>query len=388
MSEKSCSRRDRLFSRVTKLLCTAVVSFSSVGMMVMPTVTQAAETRKVIIDDDGFGIAQWMLLQAPNVEVLGIAGVSGDVWRDEAVSQALRGVEMAGRTDVPVLKGAVYPLLNSEKLTDRWEALYGKLVWKGAWMRKWVEPTQQSTPPYHAPDVVPDLPWGNPKIHASNEMAALFMIRKVHEFPGQITIVATGPMTDLALAQKLDPEFAHLARELVYMGGSLNPRQVRKDKVAEQFAREFSNSPRREFNIRFDPEAASIMMRSPWRKITMIPVDPSTATELTREQLDAWAKLNPAFAPMLQKHEAGFPLWDEIAAAVWLDPSIAMKTEELYVDTDTSFSAGYGDILSWSEGYQPDVGEQKEIVVREINVQRMNDLIGKLLSRPIPTSTK
>ena len=120
----------------------------------------------------------------------------------------------------------------------------------------------------------------------------------------------------------------------------------------------------------------------------MIPVDPSTATELTRGQLDAWAKLNPAFAPMVQKHEAGFPLWDEIAAAVWLDPSIAMKTEELYVDTDTSFSAGYGDILSWSEGYQPDVGEQKEIVVREINVQRMNDLIGRLLSRPIPTSTK
>ena len=49
-------------------------------------------------------------------------------------------------------------LLNSEKLTDRWEALYGKLTWRGAWMKQWVEPTKQKLPPYHGPDVVPDLP--------------------------------------------------------------------------------------------------------------------------------------------------------------------------------------------------------------------------------------
>ncbi|MDG6095487.1 nucleoside hydrolase [Acetobacter sp. AN02] len=344
----------------------------------------AAEPRKVIIDDDGSGIMQWMLLQSPDVEVLGIAALSGDVWRDEAVSQALRAVEMAGRPDVPVLRGAVWPLLNSEKLTDRWESLYGKLVWKGAWMKKWVEPTDQSAPPYHAPDVVPDLPWGNPHLEPSDEPAAVFMIRMVHKYPGKITIMATGPMTDLALAQRLDPEFASLAKELVYMGGSLNPQQMRDSPGAAQFAREFSNSPRREFNIRFDPEAASIVFRSPWKKITMIPADPSTATELTRSLIDRWSAAAPAFAPMLKKHEPGFPLWDEIAAAVWLDPSVVTKKEQLYIDVNTQFSAGYGDTLSWRPGYQPDLDEREEAVIRSIDVAKLEAMIGRLLARPVP----
>ncbi len=97
-------------------------------------------------------------------------------------------------------------------------------------------------------------------------------------------------MTNLALAQRLDPQFASLARELIYMGGSFNPRQVLDNQSAAEFAREFANTPRREFNMRFDPEAASIMSRSPWRKITVVPVDPSTATQLTADLLARLAK--------------------------------------------------------------------------------------------------
>ncbi|GBR02493.1 nucleoside hydrolase [Acetobacter oeni] len=349
-----------------------------------PAAAASAQSRKVIVDDDGFGIAQWLLLQAPDVDVLGIAVVSGDVWRDEGVAHALRGVEIAHRTDVPVLKGAVYPLLNSEKLTDRWESLYGKLVWKGAWMRQWVEPTAQSTPPYHAADVVPDLPEGNPTTKASDESAVLFMIRKVHEFPGQVTIIATGPMTDLALAQRLDPSFAGLAKELVYMGGSFNPRQVRDDVAAAQFAREFENSPRREFNFRFDPEAASIVLRAPWKRIVSVPADPSTATELTPAFLHRLAAANPAFADAVRKKEPGFPLWDEIAAAVWLDPKLITRSEDLYVDVNSQFGAGYGDTLSWRPGYQPDMDEQKEVVVRTVDVPKMEQAIVDLLSRKLP----
>lgn len=350
--------------------------------------TQAtAAPRKVIIDDDGFGIAQWLLLQAPDVDVLGVAVVSGDVWRDEGVAHALRGLEIAHRTDVPVLKGAVYPLLNSEKLTDRWEALYGKLVWKGAWMKKWVEPTAQSTPPYHAPDVVPNLPEGNPVTKPADEPAALFLIRKVHEFPGQVTIIATGPMTDLALAQRLDPSFAGLARELVYMGGSLNPQQVRRGVAAAQFAREFANSPRREFNFRFDPEAASIVLRAPWKRIVAVPSDPSTATELTPTLLQRLANANPAFQDALSKREPGFPLWDEIAAAVWLEPKIITHSEELYVDVNSQFGAGYGDTLSWRPGYQPDMDEQKNTVVQTVNVPALETMMTTLLARPLPAAS-
>ncbi|MGG2352343.1 nucleoside hydrolase, partial [Salmonella enterica] len=93
-------------------------------------------------------------------------------------------------------------------------------------------------------------------------------IRMVHKFPGQVTIVACGPMTNLALAQRLDPQFAALAAGLVYMGGSFAPHQVLDNRSAADFAREFANSPRREFNTRFDPEAASIVAHAPWKSIT------------------------------------------------------------------------------------------------------------------------
>ena len=339
------------------------------------------ERRKVIIDDEGFALMHIMLLEAQDVDVLGITTVSGNVWVNRATAQALRGLEIVGRTDVPVVPGAAYPLLNSEALTDRWEALYGKLTWKGAWMKKWVEPTRQSTPPYHGPNDPVDLPWGNPRTKPSPEIAANFLIRMVRQYPGEVTIVESGPMTNLALAQRLDPEFASLAKELVYMGGSLNPRQVLDNVSAVQFAREFINTPRREFNIRFDPEAASIVSRSPWRKITIVPVDPSTATQLSAELLDRMKKLaSPDVARLISALEPGFPLWDEIAAGVWLDPAIITAKQTLYVDYNTQFGAGYGDLLSWRENYQPGVGEQAAEVVSTIDPARLEALMVKLIA--------
>ncbi|MCQ8276919.1 nucleoside hydrolase [Acetobacteraceae bacterium KSS8] len=352
-------------------------------LIATPVAVRAEAPRLVVLDDDGFGLAQTMVISAPGVRVLGITGVSGDQWAKEVTAHQLRGVEIAGRTDIPVVPGATFPLRNSEALTERWEALYGKLVWKGAWMKRWVEPTDQKLPPYHGPDVVPDLPEGNPTHKAANELAANFLLRTVHAYPGQVTIIATGPFTNLALAQKLDPAFAGLAKELVYMGGSLNPRQRLPGKVATQFAREFDNSPRREFNIRFDPEAASIVMRAPWKRIVMVPVDPSTQTELSAALLARLSAADTPVARALRGHPAGFPLWDEIAAAVWLDPTLITLSREAYVDTNTEFGPGYGDILSWNEGYQPGLGEQKELVVEEVDVPRLEALMQRLVDSPV-----
>ncbi|MET0241029.1 MAG: nucleoside hydrolase [Sphingobium sp.] len=351
------------------------------------TVSAHAQTakRKVIIDDEGFSLMHMMLLQSPDVEVLGVTSVSGNVWANRATAYQARGLEIMGRTDVPLVKGATYPLLNSEALTDKWEALYGKLTWKGAWMRAWVEPTVQTTPPYYAPDAsTDDLPWGKPALKPLDETAANFMIRMVRKYPGEITIIEGGPMTNLALAQRLDPDFAGLAKELVYMGGSFNPRQVLDNPSSADFAREFANSPRREFNIRFDPEAASIASRSPWKKVTVIPVDPSTATQYTDALSQRLAKASlPAVADLIGKFEKGFPLWDEIAAAVWLDPTLVTKKEELYVDYNSQFGAGYGDTLSWREHYQPKLGEQKAEVIYSVDAARMEDLMVKLMgNRP------
>lgn len=341
----------------------------------------AAEPRRIIIDDDAFGLMHYMLLNAPDVEVLGITTVSGNAWANRVTAQALRGLEIQGDTHIPVVEGATYPLLNSERLTERFEAQYGKLVWKGAWMREWVEPTQQTAPPYFGPHDPVDLPGGNPTIRAADDIAANFLIRMVRKYPGEVSIFATGPMTNLALAQRLDPRFAELARELVYMGGSLGPRQVLDNRSAAEFAREFVNSPRREFNVFWDPEAASIVARSPWRRIVMVPVDPSTATQITpqlKARLAAVAR--PALAAAIEAQEPGFPLWDEIAAAVWLQPGLVRERADLYIDFDTQFGPGYGTTLSWSEHYQPGLGERRAEVILAIDPAGLYDLMEQLLA--------
>jgi len=366
--------------RIDRLLKGLLGLILSLTLTLTPARAEEAR-RKVIIDDDnGFALMDLLLLESKDSDVLGLTTVSGDVWANRATAMALRGLEIAGR-DVPVIEGATFPLLNSEAMTDRWEALYGKLTWKGAWMKAWVEPTQQSTPTYHGPHDPVDLPWGNPRTKALPEAAANFLIRMVHRYPGQVTIIACGPMTNLALAQRLDPEFAALARELVFMGGSLNPHQMLDNRSAAEFAREYENTPRREFNFRFDPEAASIVLHSPWRKMTAVPVDPSTATQLDKDLLGRMAgHASPALASFIAKLQPGFPLWDEIAAAVWLDPTLVKDSAVLYLDADTRFGAGYGDMLSWRAGYQPGVGEQQATVVRSVDVPRLEALMVRVMA--------
>ena len=346
-----------------------------------------AAPRKVIIDDDviGFNGAPVLLLQAPDVEVLGITTGSGSVWRDTATAHALRTLEILGRSDVPVHPGSVFPLINSQEQVKRWEGMYGRLVYKGPWTDYWPEGTVQTAPPNHAPDHVPTLPEGNPTTKAQAEHAALFLIRKAREFPGEITLVATGPMTNIALAQSLDPGFAANVKEIVYMGGSLNPQQRLGSVSAEQFAREYVNSPRREFNIRWDPEAARIMAHAPWRKITMIPVDPSTGTEWTREFLDGTVKAakTPLTAGLAKHLEPGFPMWDELAAMVWLHPEIVTRQDMLYVDFETGMTSAYGDTLSWSAEYRPKLGEQAQTVVREIDRAKLEAAMRALYVRPL-----
>ena len=363
------------------------LSFAAAALLLLAAmgVNAESENRKVILDDDGFGIAEWMVVQDPDVEVLGVTQVSGNDWVKVGVANALRALERAGRTDIPVVPGATYPLLNTEKRTELWEKLFGRLIWKGAWHREWVEETEQSLPEYHGPDVVPEnLPWGQPSTSAADEVAANFLIRKVREFPGEVTIIAMGPLTNLALAQRLDPEFAKLARQLVYMGGSLNPQKQLDSVAARQFAREFVHTPRREFNIRFDPEAAAIALRAPWRKIIMVPVDPSTYTELTPELRERISAADTPIGEALAGAEPGFPLWDIIATGVWLKPELVTVSEEAFVDINTQFGPSYGDMISWTPGYEPGLDEQTQRIVREVNVAELEQLMQDLLTRQTP----
>ena len=341
----------------------------------------AASKRKVIIDQDAFGPAGsnlqaiLLLLQADDVEVLGITVTSGDGWRDEEVSHTLRLLEIAKRTDVPVYAGAVMPLLNTPAKTKKWESTYGKLFYKGAWTEVWADQGVKRAP-YHDPAFVPESPAGAPHIKAAAESAASFLTRTVRQFPGEVSIIAAGPLTNIAVAARLDPEFAGHARELLFMGGSFNP--VPAD---NSFAAEYANAPRREFNMRWDPEAASIVLHEPWKRIVEVPIDPTTHTFFKKEFFARIAQGRAPFAAYLAKFGESYPMWDELAVAVWLDPTLITRSQTLLVDADTSSTASYGNTLSWAAGEGPQLGEQPVQVVFEVDVPRFERMTLDLLTR-------
>ena len=339
--------------------------------------------RLVIIDQDAYGPAGsnlqaiLLLLQAPEVDVLGITITSGDGWRDEEVDHTLRLLEIAKRTAVPVIPGAVLPLVNSPARSKVWESLYGKLYYKGAWTEDWPgQGVARRTPHPFDPYLVPPSPAGTPHIKAAADIAANFLIREVRRHPGQVSIIAAGPLTNLALAARLDPKFSALAQELVFMGGSFNPRASNN-----AFAAEYANSPRREFNMRWDPEAASIVLHEPWRKITEVPIDPTTKTFFTPEMRRRVGQGKAPFAAYIDQFGDGYPMWDELTVAVWLDPSVVTRSEPLLVDVDTSFTAGYGDTLSWAAGRGPGLGEREVHVVLDIDLPKFEALTMDLLRK-------
>jgi len=363
--------------------------FASMLMFALFSGIAHAQTarRKVIVDQDTFGPggsnmqSVLMLLQSPDVDLLGITVESGDGWQNEDVAHTLRMLELIGRTDVPVFRGSVYPLVNSMAFMKRWEGMYGKLGYKGAWMEEWPEYNSVNRTPYHAPDVIPAMPEGSPATKASDEIAANFLARKVREYPGQITIIALGPFTNLALAERLDELFAANAKELVCMCGSFNPRAAQ----ADEFAMQFMYTPRREFNDLWDPEAAQIVHRAAWKKIVMVPTDATTQTKLTPEILKRSTASNSPVAQYLAKFPSlGFPMWDELAVAVWLDPSLIEHSEVLATDVDiNSGGPGYGDTLSWRPGAGPGLGERDATVVFDVHVHAFEELYIKLMNAPV-----
>ena len=367
----------------TLLVITALVML---GATVDCRAAEATPRRKVVIDQDAFGPAGsnmqaiLLLLQSKDVEVLGITIPSGDGWRDENVSHTLRLLEIAQRTEIPVFPGAVFPLVNTQSRTKLWEALYGQLFYKGAWTEQWPAEGAVRRTPYHAdPYLVPPSPAGQPTIKPAPESAASFLSRVVHEFPGQVTILAAGPLTNIALTARLDPQFASLAKELVFMGGSFNPTPA-----DNPFAAEYVNATRREFNMRFDPEAATIVLHEPWKKITEVPIDPTTKTFFKPEFIRDVAKGHAPFAAYLGEFGQSYPMWDELAVAVWLDPSIVTRAKTLLVDVDTSFTAGYGNTLSWAPGEGPALDERPVNVVFEVDVPRFERMALALLKAPTP----
>ena len=336
---------------------------------------QQAAKRKIIIDQDAAGPAGTdqqsilLLIQSPQTEVLGITVVTGDGWLKSEVAHTLRTLEIIGRTDIPVVPGAEYPLVRRQQETEWWEKRYGSVQWIGAWTPRF----------YHPPDELGEMPEGKPNTKAAQEDAAHFLIRMVHKYPGEITIYEGGPMTNLALAISIDPQFPKLAEQLIFMGASLNPQTVDP---------EFANNPRHEFNLWFDPEAAHVVLRAPWKKIVCTPVDISVKTQMTKELLQRIGAGSTPAAKYIGKYGRLYGeynyLWDELTAAAWLDPSLITKKETRFMDVDLDRGAGYGNVLTWSEKDKPALDVQPVEIQVDLEPEKLYKMMVDLLTAPTP----
>ena len=333
------------------------------------------ERRRIIIDQDEAGPAgtdlqsTLLLIQSPRTDVLGISVVTGDMWLKEEVAHTLRMLELIDRTDIPVVPGAEYPLVREKHETELWEERYGNVRWLGAWTPR----------VYHPAEQIPEMKEGNPKAQPLSEDAAHFLVRQVRQFPNQVTIYEGGPMTNLALAIAIDPEFPSLVKELVFMGASFSP--VTDDP-------EFVNTPRREFNLWFDPEAAHIVLRAKWKKIVCTPVDISVKTSMSQGLLDRIRQGQSPAARYIGQytvlHRNNY-LWDELAAVAWLDPGIITKTETRFVDVNLDRGGNRGDVLSWSAEDKPAKYEVQPLAIQmDLDLARFYKLVVDLLNAPTP----
>jgi purine nucleosidase len=353
----------------------------------LATILSPAQQRLVLIDQDGSGpggsdqMSILALLQAPQVKVLGITMVTGDAWRDEETLHTLRMLELTGHAEIPVAKGAVFPLIRTQEETQLTEILNGKVAWLGAWGKgqttlvetpSGVTPVTPAHIQSHGPYDIPPMPEGQPTLKPIDEDAAHFLVRQVRAHPHQVTIYAGGPFTNIALAIAIDPDFASLTKGIVLMGGSLNPQTDDP---------EFATSPRHEFNFWFDPEAAHIMLRAAWPRIDVTTVDVSIKAPFTQKMFDEISKSqSPAARYIAAWSQDRYYLWDELTACAWLDPTLITQEKQFYMDVDLSHGPTYGETLTWDEKFKPATSVRLVHAQVDLDLPRFQKMFVDLMS--------
>ena len=212
---------------------------------------------KVILDSDmveGFddGVAMLALAQSPGIELIGVTIVAGNTWVSDGVAYALRQLEIAGQ-NIPVAAGVDrpfrpqrYELFGLERQLfgmghDAWVGAFGypkPESWQKVYRERYGKEPQSRPDPRHAVD---------------------FIIEEVRKHPGELTIVEIGPCSNLALAVLKAPDIVPLIKRVIFMGGS--------------FFKPGNVTPTAEFNWWFDPEAARIVVRTPFREQIMVGLD-------------------------------------------------------------------------------------------------------------------
>ncbi len=283
------------------------------------------DTDAAIFNDDGAALV--MLLQQPEkVELLGITVVSGNHLARQGAEHLLHILEVMGVRDVPLYIGAQEPLANSPARARLYQQQWGEVRFLGGFAQ-----SGELEPP-HGGQFAQQRP--------QPESAISFMIRTLEAYPGEVTILAIGPLTNLAMLLQLRPDLAVNIKRLVFMGGNARvPGNV---------------TPYAEFNFWYDPEAARYVLRSPISRKIMFGLDVTNQAAITLHHFEqvagkrtplteifAW-DMGSRWPGFYQNPEATGYIWDCLAVAFLLDPSLFPRFEELPVDVSIEFGPAYG----------------------------------------------
>jgi inosine-uridine nucleoside N-ribohydrolase len=343
----------------------AVRRILSVVLACAPLGAHAAEPprHEVIFDTDFVmppaddGMALILALHSPELEILGVTTVAGNESMEKATVDATRLLEIAGRADIPVYRGANMPLLHEK--SDYATRVHG---------RWW------SDEPPAAP------PGGFAKKQPEAGSAMDFIVRTVLARPGRVSILAIGPLTNVAMALRQEPGLAERIKEIVIMGGA----------VASLPDGAGNITPNAEFNFWVDPEAAKIVLRSGIPRIVLSPLNVSRKTALTR----AWyEKMVAPETPLtrLLKETVGprfaqdparrMLMYDQVAVGSLVDPTL-VKTADLYVDVDANRGVDYGVSVGGEEPWPGAEGARKVTVQFDLDWERFIALFVERVGRP------
>jgi inosine-uridine nucleoside N-ribohydrolase len=297
--------------------------------------TAASATRDVVIFDTDCGIfgddgaALVMLVRSPEqVTIPGITIVPGNVWGDQAAEYVFHILDLLRRPQIPVYTGAATPLIHTAAMANESIRRWGALEFKGAFEEN--DPTA----------VVPAPGASLTGRHPHRQGAVNFIISEIERQPGEVTLFAIGPMTNIALALRLKPDIETKIKRIVFMGGNY--------KVSGNV------TPMAEFNFWFDPEAARIVLRSHIPHKIMFGLDICNLAPLRKAEFDQIANahtpitdlfredLGNRYPKFLTKPNAMAYMWDALAAAYLIDPGFVTRSEVRHLDVVTEWGKFYG----------------------------------------------
>jgi inosine-uridine nucleoside N-ribohydrolase len=328
-----------------------------------------------VLNDDA--VALFMLLNSPNVTVLGVTIVPGNSWMEHGTAAALRQLELVGRNDIPVFMGVREPLMgNRQPWLEAEERLWGHSEYLGAFGR----PRPES---YLALDRAPAI--GYPTSTPAAEHAVDFLVRAIKAHPNQVTLFVLGPATNVALAIRKNPEIVPLVKRVYYMGGAIDVPG--------------NTTPAAEFNWWFDPESVRITLRAPFREQIIVPIDIAERVYYTKAEYDriAGAADTPITALFKQLHGPRFAkdpaarsfVWDALTTAIFLQPAIATRLDDRYVDIDVTYGPNYGRSIGYHQSRRRSLdtpadfpaGTQKVKVLMDVDRKAFWDLYVDLMTR-------